>query len=411
MQQTAAMQKCNAKCNEERENKVEKQEFDFSKQTDRHNTDSLKWKVREGELPMWVADMDFETAPEIKESIQKRANHGIYGYTTLPSEWRRTVAEWWKRRHHFSMKERGLIFCNGVIPAIGSILRRQTKCGEQVVVQTPVYPHFFSVVEQNERVVVENPLRYANGEYTVDFEDLQKKLKEPQTTAMILCNPHNPIGKIWDRETLERIGQMCLENHVFLISDEIHCDLTDPGCEYVPFASISEEVSKISVTCAAPTKTFNIPGIQTAFVYAGDLELRKQIWHGMEVDGITEPNVFAAQAAVAAYEKGEDWLDAVRQYICANKQYVAEFLKEELPQIGLVSGHATYLLWLDCSQITDDSTRLSADIRAESGLWLSAGSDFGGNGNQFLRMNIACPRESLEDGLNRLKKGIYDILK
>lgn len=380
--------------------------FDFSKCTDRRGTNSLKWKVGEKELPMWVADMDFETAPAIQESIINRAEHGIYGYTLLPKEWSKAVAGWWGRRHHFEMKERGLLFCNGVIPAIASILRRATMPGDQVLVQTPVYPHFFSVIEENERRVIENPLLYREGEYFIDFCDLEKKLKQPQTKAMILCNPHNPVGKIWDRETLFRIGRLCSENQVLLISDEIHCDLTDPGFEYIPFASVSEEFAREAITCSAPTKTFNIPGLQTAFVYVENPELRKWIRHGMEIDGIAETNVFAAQAAVAAYEKGDEWLDSLREYIFENKKRVLEFFKDELPEISVVRGHATYLLWLDCSQLTCDSKNLCRQIQDKTGLWLSAGSDFRGNGEFFLRMNIACQRERLEDGLCRLKEGI-----
>lgn len=391
-------------------NKKYKDKFDFSRLIDRSKTDALKWRVREGELPMWVADMDFETAPAIKESIINRGAHGIYGYTVIPREWRKAVAGWWSRRHHFEMKEKGLLFCNGVIPAISSILRRETKPGDRVLVQTPVYPHFFSTIEGNGREVVENPLAYRNGEYSVDFEDLEKKLKQPETTAMILCNPHNPVGKIWDRETLLQIGRLCVENQVFLISDEIHCDLTDPGYEYIPFASVSEEFSSIAVTCSAPTKTFNIPGIQTAFVYVEDLELRRRMRQGMEIDGIAETNAFAAQATVAAYEKGEEWFDALREYIFENKKRVLNFLKEELPEISVASGRATYLLWLDCSKVTRDSGSLCRHIQDKTGLWLSDGSDFRGNGAEFLRMNIACPRERLEDGLCRLRRGIKNIL-
>lgn len=388
----------------------QKESFNFSENIDRSGTDALKWKVREGELPMWVADMDFETAPAIKECIMNRAAHGIYGYTLITPEWKKAVAGWWSRRHHFEMKKQGLLFCNGVIPAISSILRRVTKPGEQVLVQTPVYPRFFSMIEENGRRVIENPLRYNGGEYFVDFDDLEKKLKQSQTTAMILCNPHNPVGKIWDKQMLFRIGHLCNENQVLLISDEIHCDLTDPGYEYTPFASVSETFAGKAITCSAPTKTFNIPGVQTAFVYVENVELKKEILRGMELDGIAETNVFAAQAAVAAYEKGEDWLDSVREYIFENKQCVLKFLREELPEISLVRGQATYLLWLDCSKVTQDSKRLCHQIQDRTGLWLSAGSDFHGNGNRFLRMNIACQRARLEDGLSRFKKGIENAL-
>lgn len=388
------------------------EKYDFDKVIDRRGTWSYKWDIKENkfpienELPMWVADMDFETAPEIKEVLKKRADHGVFGYGIVPDEWYDAITGWWEKRHDFHIEKDWLMFCTGVVPAISSIVRKITTPGENVLVQTPVYNIFFNSIKNNGRNVVENPLSYNGSTYEIDWRDLEKKLSDPQTTLMILCNPQNPSGKLWDHDTLFRIGELCDMHHVTVLSDEIHCDLTDPGCEYYPFASVSSLCRKISITCIAPTKAFNIAGLQTAAIFVPDPVLRHKVWRGINTDEVAEPNAFAIDAAIAAFTKGADWLDALRGYIYENKNTVRRFLEEELNCIRLVTGTATYLLWLDCSQVAEDSERLAAYIRKETGLYLSAGSHYGGNGSMFLRMNIACPRSSLMDGLNRLKKGI-----
>ena len=233
--------------------------YDFDKLTNRFGTGSLKWDVNEGQLPMWVADMDFETAPEIIQALQKRIEHGVFGYQNVTDDWYQAYQSWWNRRHQFKIEKDWLIFCTGVVPAISSIVRKVTTVGENVLVQTPVYNIFFNSIRNNGRNILESPLVYEQGEYHIDFKDLEEKLSNPQTSLFILCNPHNPIGKIWDRETLEKIGELCDRYHVIVVSDEIHCDLTDPGYEYVPFASVSDQCRENSITCIAPTKTFGIP--------------------------------------------------------------------------------------------------------------------------------------------------------
>ena len=234
--------------------------YDFDTPINRKNTNSLKWDVKENELPMWVADMDFATAPEIREAIEKRASHGIFGYTVIPDEWYGAYIGWWKTRHSLEIKEDQLIFCTGVIPAISTAVRKLTTPAEKVLIQTPVYNIFFNSILNNGRVVLENPLKYTGGNYEMDFDDLERKLSDPQTTLMLLCNPQNPGGKIWDKATLERVGELCYENNVTVLSDEIHCDLIDPGKNYVPFASVSEKCRENSITCIAPTKAFNLAG-------------------------------------------------------------------------------------------------------------------------------------------------------
>nr|WP_286207916.1 MalY/PatB family protein [Clostridium caldaquaticum] len=374
--------------------------------TNRRNTNSLKWDVKENELPMWVADMDFQTAPEIIEAILKRANHGIFGYNIVPHEFFQAIANWWDKRHHFKIEKDWMMFCTGVVPAVSSIVRKVTTVGENVLIQSPVYNIFYNSILNNGRHVLSSDLVYDGQEYHIDFDDLEKKLALPQTTLMILCNPHNPIGKLWDKETLERIGELCYKHNVLVLSDEIHCDLVEPGHEYIPFASVSEKCLKNSITCIAPTKTFNIAGLQTACIVVPDERLRHKVNRGINTDEIAEPNSFAVTALVAAYTKGEEWLDELREYIKENKNTVNNFIRENIPNLYVVPSRATYLLWIDCSKVCSRSAKLTSFIRENTGLYVTDGEEYGPNGKTFIRMNIACPRERLLDGLKRLEKGI-----
>lgn len=380
--------------------------YDFDTVINRKNTASLKWDTDEYELPMWVADMDFQTAPEIREAIEKRAAHGVFGYSVIPDEWYDAYTGWWKKRHGFEMDKDWLIFCTGAIPAISSVVRKITTPAEKVVIMTPVYNIFFNSVLNNGRQVLENKLVYDRNGYHIDFDDLEKKLADPQTSLMLLCNPQNPAGIIWSRETLSRIGELCSKYKVTVVSDEIHCDITDPGCSYVPFASVSEECRNNSITCIAPTKAFNIAGLHTAGVMVPDSYLRHKVWRGLNTDEVAEPNAFAVTAAVAAFEKGEKWLDELRQYIYENKKYAESYISEDIPQIKALPENATYLMWLDITGTGGSSSQLAEFIRSETGLYLSDGKEYGGDGEHFLRMNIACPHSVLKDGLERLKKGI-----
>ncbi len=383
--------------------------YDFDTPVDRRGTDSYKWDVKDGELPMWVADMDFKTAPEITEAILQRAEHGVYGYSVVPDSWYAAYIGWWRERHSFTIERDWLIFCTGVVPAISSAVRRLTEIAERVAVLSPVYNIFYNSIVNNGRRVLECPLAYSGSAYAIDWDCLEKGLSDPQTTLLIFCNPHNPVGKIWDRDTLVRVGELCLKHHVTVISDEIHCDLTAPGREYIPFASASEICRKISVTCIAPTKTFNMAGMQSAAVVVPDEALRNRINRGLNTDEIAEPGTFAVTAASAAFTRGAAWLDELRQYIYANKARVTEFLEKELPEAYAVPSEATYLMWLDCGGFAAGKAKeLAGFIRERTGLYLSAGNQYGLGGDSFLRLNTACPRSVLEDGLARLKRGIRE---
>lgn len=385
--------------------------YNFDQLNDRRNSYSMKWDIKDNELPMWVADMDFQTVPAVTDAIQKRAKQGIFGYTIIPDDWREAYCGWWKRRHNLTIAPESLVFCTGVVPALSSIVRKMTTVGENVLVQTPVYNIFFNSIRNNGRNILESRLVYENGTYHIDWADLEAKLSNPQTTLMFLCNPQNPIGYIWEKETLAKIGELCHKHHVLVVSDEIHCDLTDPGKEYVPFASVSEICAQNSITCMAPTKTFNIAGLQTAAVMIPNPVIRQKVDRGLNTDEVAEPNVFAIEAVLAAFRYGDQWLDELREYIYENKQLVWDFIKKELPDVHVIISDSTYLLWLDCSAYESDSEKLEELIREKTGLWLCAGKEYGGEPDGFLRMNIACPRSRVMDGLERLKRALEEIWK
>lgn len=382
----------------------------FDEVINRRNTGCAKWDMtKEGELPMWVADMDFQTAPQITNALIERAKHGVFGYALKGDEWYEAYKNWWSTRHHFNIEKEWLMFCTGVIPALSSIVRKLTTPAENVVVMTPVYNHFFSSILNNGRNVLESKLKYENGEFDIDFKDLEEKLSNPQTTMMILCNPHNPIGKIWNKATLEKIGNMCCENHVIVVSDEIHCDIVEQEKEYIPFASISEKCKNNSITCVSPTKTFNIAGLQTAAILVPDEGLRNRVNRAINTDEVAEPNVFAAIAPVVAYNEGGEWLDELNKYLWENRKFAENFIKENIKGVFPIKAEATYLMWVDCTSVSTNSKELCDFIREKTGLFVTSG-DVYRNADGFMRVNIACPRSVLEDGFNRLRTGIEQYL-
>lgn len=380
---------------------------DFDQINNRRNTNSLKWDVKE-ELPMWVADMDFRTAPAVIDALSRRVQTGIFGYSAIPDSWKETMQGWWSKRHGYMMEKDWIIFCTGVVPAITCAVKRLTNVGDNILVQTPVYDIFFHSIENQGRHVLENRLKFDGEMYRIDFDDLEKKLAHPLTTMMIFCNPHNPTGNIWSAEEMIRIGELCSKHHVVVVSDEIHCDLTDPGYHYIPFASVSENCASNSMTCISASKAFNLAGLQSAAVVIPNEGLRQKMERGLNADEIAEPNVFAIDATIAALTEGEEWLSELRLYLEKNKKIVAGFLEKELPDVKMVRAHATYLIWLDCSKVLGDATEFCQFLRDKTGLYLSEGSKYRGNGNQFIRMNIACTAKQLEDGLIRLKRGALE---
>lgn len=394
--------------------------YNFESIIDRKNTNSLKWDLFDDEYPMWVADMDFYAAPLIYESVNRKANHGVYAYSFVNEDVYDSYINWWKK-YGLDMKKEELLFATGVMPSITSIIRAFTEIGDNVLIQTPVYHVFFYVILDNGRNVVENQLIYnpdsddVETAYVIDFDDLEKKFKDPKTKLMLLCNPHNPVGKIWKKDDLERIAVLAKKYDVIVVSDEIHCDLTDPDMTYIPFASLDDDLSKNSITCISPSKTFNIAGLQSSAVFTQNKGFYEVLKGQLATDFFSHPNIFSIDATIAAY-KSEDWLNELREVLFNNKMIVKEFLEENIPEIRLVPANATYLLWLDCSKLNKNediessnyefSKTLSEFLREEVGLFLSPGVQFGQNGDNFLRMNIACPKDLLIEGLNALKEGI-----
>ncbi len=380
--------------------------YDFDALTDRKGTDSVKWDLFPYELPMWVADMDFKTAPEVLAAMQKKLDHGVFGYTIVPDEWYSAYIDWWRDQHGFEMQPEWMLFCEGVMPAVSSIVRKLTSPGDKVIIQAPVYNHFYISVEDNGRQVLENPLIYEDGCYRMDLEDLEQKMQDPLAEMMILCNPHNPAGRIWSREDLAEIGRLAAKYHITVISDEIHCDVTRPGVGYIPFASVNDVCRQVSITCISPTKTFNLAGLKTSAVVVADEHLRRKVRRALQVDEIGQPNTFSCPAAIAAFNHGKPWLDAVRSYIYENRSFAEKYIAENIPQISVVPGDATYLLWIDLHKLNISGTAFAEHLKEKTGLLISTGRDYGEAGEAFLRMNIACPRAYVKDGRRRLKQGV-----
>ena len=380
-------------------------EYDFQTVIDRHSTNSLKWDLFDDDYPMWVADMDFMVAPNIQQAILKRASHPVFGYSIVPDSLFEAYINWWDRRYGLEMSRDEMLYATGVMPSISSMIRCLTDVGDEILIQSPVYHVFFYVIEDNNRKVLENELIFRDGNYEIDFDDLDEKLSKVK--MMILCNPQNPVGKIWSKEELGKIGELCKKHDVILISDEIHCDLTDPGTSYNPFMTSSDYNN--TILCISPSKSFNVAGFQSSVVYTKNPELLEKIRTQFHVDNSDSCNVFAVSAVEAAYNESEDWLEELKEVIFENKQIVKDYLENELPVIKLVECDATYLLWLDCTALNVSSKVLSEFLRSNQGLFLSSGSDFGQIGDGFLRLNIACPSKLLKEGLLRLKAGVIAL--
>ena len=375
--------------------------YDFDRPLNRRLLDAYKWKVGSDELPMWVADMDFATAPAVQDALAQRAAQGAFGYCDLPDAWYDAVGSWWARRHGLALGPDELVFATGVVAVLSSAVRALTNVHENVLLQPPVYNVFWNSVVNNGRHVVESPLAFDGERWVINWEDLERKLSDPQTSLMIVCNPHNPTGTIWSAAELARIGELCERHGVTVISDEIHCELTRPGMAHVPFAAASDACRRISVTAASPSKAFNLAGLQSAYCFAADARLRHRVERQLNTDECAEPNSFAVVSAIAAYEQGEAWLDELRSYVQANKDEVSAFFADRGLGVRMCPSDATYLCWLDCRELMEDDEVLCQQLRQQRGLVLSAGSLYGAAGRGFVRMNVGTRRELVRDGLGR----------
>lgn len=377
--------------------------FDFDKIVNRRNTNSYKWDTAKTPdvLPMWVADMDFETAPAIIEALRERVLHGAFGYTCVPESYYQAVTAWFACRHNWLFKKDWIIYTSGVVPAISAIIKALTQPGDKVLVQTPVYNCFFSSIRNNGCRMVSSPLVRTRDTYVIDYEDLEQKASDSLVKVMLLCNPHNPAGRVWTREELTRIGEICLRHGVAIISDEIHCELVMPGHRYTPFASISNEFLQQSVTCISPSKAFNIAGLQIANIICADADVRARIDRAINDNEVCDVNPFGVLATEAAYNKGEEWLSQLKDYLWENYQYMQAYCSEYLADFPITTLEGTYLVWMDCRKLRLTSEELEQRLIKEAKLWLNAGSMYGAEGEGFMRWNIACPRATLIEGLNR----------
>lgn len=378
-------------------------EHNFDELIDRANTGSVKWS-KPNVLPMWVADMDFKTVPEVTEALTRRASHGIFGYCETPSSFYDAITNWWKKRHGLQMENEWIVATPGVMPALAAAVEALTSEGDKIIVQPPVYNHFFLTVKQSHCELVENNLRYDDGNYQIDFEDLEQKAADPAVKLLLFSNPHNPAGRVWTKEELQQIGEICIRNGVVVLSDEIHSDLVYEGFKHIPFTSLGEAYARSSITFSSPSKTFNLAGLQVAYFFTENKSFRQMVKEVLTKWEMTMLNIFAIDSLSVAYEKGEHWLESLKNYLYENYRYLTDFCSAHLPELKVIPLQSTYLVWLDCTALSLPSSTITDRLLEHEQLWLNPGIKFGQAGDQFLRINIACPKELLEDGLRRLEK-------
>lgn len=379
-------------------------QFDFDQIIERQGSGSVKWDSVENPsiLPMWVADMDFRAAPAIVDALQKRVEHGIFGYAKVPDAYYEATVNWFSRKHSFHIERDWILYTSGVVPAISAILKAITNPGDGVIVQTPVYNCFFSSIRNMGCQLVENPLVNCDGHYQVDFEDLENKASRSDVTVMMLCNPHNPVGRAWTKQELVRIGEICFKHGVKVISDEIHCDLMFPGNHHQPFAALGDEFLMNTVTTQSPSKSFNIAGLQIANIVTANKELKQKVDRALNIHEVCDVNPFGVAALVAAYNQGEEWLNELNHYLYENYLAVVEFVQHQLPKLSVIQQEATYLAWIDCRKLDIPSEKIGEMLLKEGSLMINQGSVYGNSGDGYIRLNMACPRVLLLEGLERM---------
>jgi len=386
-------------------------EYDFSRPTERRGTDSYKWdSAPETDIiPLWVADMDFETFPCITEALQRRVAHGIFGYTRVPEAYYEVVCNWFGKHHGWHINREDIIYTSGVVPAVSAVIKALTLPGDQVIVQGPVYNCFFSSIRNNGCETVSNSLIYNKEElrYEIDFDDLERKLAHERARLMLLCNPHNPGGRVWSRDELTRVAELCHKYGVRVVSDEIHCELTLYNNEYVPFGSLPDELSRDSITCCSPSKAFNTAGLQIANIVCRDAEVRNRIDRAININEVCDVNPFGVIALQAAYsDEGYEWLTQLRAYISSNYDLLRERFARELPKCKVMRMEGTYLAWIDCSELHISSDEIEEMLMHENKVWVNAGSMYGTEGAAFIRINMACTSELLNEGITRIVNGL-----
>ena len=383
--------------------------YDFDKIIQRRGTNCVKWdEVSDNDtIPMWVADMDFETAPCIMQALQERLQHGCFGYTFVPESYYDATIKWFQHRHGWTIDRSSFIYTSGVVPAISAIIKAMTNEGDKVLVQTPVYNCFFSSIRNNGCVLAENPLRMENHRYLIDWDDFEKNCADPAVKVFLLCNPHNPAGRVWTREELEKMGSICLKHGVFVISDEIHCEFTMPGHTYTPFASLSEDFAMNSAVCLSPSKAFNIAGLQIANIIVKDADIWKKVDKAININEVCDVNPFGVIALQAAYTpEGEVWLNELCQYIGGNYQLAKKMLEEALPHCPVTTLEGTYLLWLNIASTGKTSQQVADDLMQHK-VYVNSGTMYGETaGEGYIRINLATRRSLVEEGIRRIISGI-----
>ena len=381
--------------------------YNFDEIIERRGTNSVKWDGvkniwgRDDLLPMWVADMDFRTPPFVMDALKKRLEHEVLGYTFACEEWYTSICAWLRHRHGWDISREMLTFVPGIVRGQAFALQCFTNPGDKVMVMTPVYHPFFLVTERMGREVVYSPLELCDGQYQIDFERFRKDIQDCK--VLILCNPHNPAGRVWTREELSHIGEICIRNGLTVVSDDIHCELVFPEYTFTPFASISEEFLRHSVTCLSPSKAFNIAGLQIANIVCSDENLRRKIDRAININEVCDVNPFGVIATIAAYNEGEEWLSQLIDYLWQNYLYMKDFCGKYLPDFPITLLEGTYLVWMDCRKLGKSSEELEHLLIEKAKLWLNAGTMYGAEGEGFMRWNIACPRSSLIKGLERFR--------
>ena len=391
--------------------------YNFDEVIDRTNHHSVKWdemKTKFGDipndvLPMWIADMEFRSPKPVIEAIKKAAEHGIYGYTSRPDSYYQAIIDWMERRHNWKVKKDWLAYSPGVVPALSLIIRAFCQPGDKVVVQPPVYYPFFRVIENNGCHIVNNPLKLSNKKYFMDYDDLERKIDDPRVKLLILCSPHNPVGRVWQKEELIILGEICLKHHIIVVSDEIHADILFKGYKHTPFASISPTFAHNSITCTAPSKTFNLAGLQTSTIIIPNKKYYRIYNNILDSLALDENNVFGLVALEAAYKDGEEWLEQLLSYLNENLKFLMKYFKERIPKIKVIRPEGTYLVWLDCRQLGLSTKDLNNFILKKARVALDDGYWFGAEGKGFMRINIACPRSFLEEGLKRIEKAVNSL--
>jgi len=385
--------------------------YNFDEIIDRRNTGAVKvdrCKALYGSedvLPLWVADMDFRTPDFIFEAIRERCEHPILGYSMPPKEFYPSLISWINEHHNWQVKRQWIGFLPGIVPGLSFAVQSLTKEGDEIIVQPPVYYPFFHVVQNNRRVLVNNPLKTINGKFEMDFEDLESKITS-NTKLFILCNPHNPGGRVWSAETLKQLAEICSRHNIVVVSDEIHADMVLKGHKHIPFATVSEDAAQISLTFMAPSKTFNMPGLISSSYIIPNPELHKRFVDFMEASELTGGNIFAYAASVAAYEKGEEWRKQMLTYVQGNIDFIVDFLKTNIPQIKPMIPEASFLIWLDCKELGMETDELFDFFAQKAGLGLNKGTTFGQGGEYHLRLNVASSRLILKKAMKQLSKAV-----